>query len=188
MTSQGSPKPGKVVKRFQRNGMDVTFRYPKWKDLPHAMEYINSLVEERAPIGMQKKVDLKKEKEWLSGVFRKMRKCDAVTLTVEINGMYAGTASISRNSLDANRHVCKVGIGLGKRFRGKGIGTELLETLVQQARDVLKCRIVELSYYEHNAIGKRVYEKCGFKEAGKIPKGCNFYGKYYDEIIMVRNI
>lgn len=39
-----------------------------------------------------------------------------------------------------------------------------------------------------NLIAKHLYRKLGFKEAGKIPKGMKFKRKYYDEIIMYKEL
>lgn len=188
MTTKNKIKQGEVIRTFTSGDSEVIFRTLKESDLRDAMEYINKLVDEKVFIGMQKRVDLKKEKEWISGSLKDMEKCDAVTVVVEIDGMFAGSAHVKKKSLDANKHVCTFGIGLYGEFRGKGIGTELMKTLLQQGREVLGCSVAELSVYEPNSAAKRSYEKALFVETGRIPKGCKYYGKHYDEIIMVRDI
>jgi putative acetyltransferase len=181
-------RPGAIIKKLKSNGDDVVFRYLKPGDAEGAMKYINSLVEEKAFVGMQTKQTLANEKKWLSESLKKMRDGRGVTIVVEINGRFMGSAGVSRKPLDANSHVCTIGVGLHQDSRGRGIGTELMKTLVQQGRDVLGCKVAEISVYEPNSVAKRVYEKSGFKVTGSIPKGCHYHGKYYDEIIMVREL
>mgnify|MGYP000238674027 CR=1 FL=1 len=165
------PSPGEVIKRFRKNGGNVVFRYLRRDDLHDALEHINLLVKERAFIGNQTIQTLEDEMKWISSSLKDMREGKGVTIVVEINGRFAGFGSAKKKPHDANRHVCIIGIAISKDFRGRGIGKELLETLAQQASDVLRCRLAELSYQEHNTIARRVYERCGFKEVGRIPSG-----------------
>ena len=46
--------------------------------------------------------------------------------------------------------------------------------------------LATLEVRDSNEAAKRLYEKCGFREIGCIPGGCNYYGKYHDEIMMVK--
>lgn len=181
-------KPGKVIKQFMLGEHDIIFRYLMESDLEPALEYINSMIKEKAYIAVQKKQTLEQEKKWLSDNLNRMKKGDGVTIVLEVDGKYSGTSSVTRKPLDANRHVCIIGIGISRDHRSKGIGKELMKTLCYQAKDVLKCKIMELSVYSMNEIAKKLYEKSGFRETGIIPKGCNHYGKYYDEIIMVKEL
>jgi len=55
----------KIVKKFKMDGETIIFRYPTIKDLNGLLNHINSLIEERAKISLQKKKSKKEEKEWL---------------------------------------------------------------------------------------------------------------------------
>jgi len=83
-------------------------------------------------------------------------------------------------------HVVTLGIALGRNYRNMGIGTELLKAMEQLARKEMRARVLELSYFEENRRSKHLYEKLGYREAGRIPKGINYYGKYMDEVLMVK--
>ena len=188
MIDQKRLKPGMIIRRFDSGKDEIVFRYLRKEDLPQALEYINSLTKEKCFIGMQKEQTPEQESVWISASLKEMKEGRGVTIVAEINGRFMGSASVKRKPLDANSHVCTIGIGLHSDFRGKGVGTEIMNTLIQQGRDVLKCSIAELSVYEPNAAAKRLYEKSGFAVTGRIPDGCNYYGKLYDEIIMVRKL
>jgi len=180
--------PGTVIKTVEIDGKNVVFRTPKESDLGDMLEHINSLIEERSFISMHHKVTLADERKWLKGAIESLRKNKAITVIADVEGRGIASAHVEEGSKDAIRHVCEIGIGLSKEYRSMGIGTELMNVLLDIAKKVLKCSIARLSVYEPNKAAMRVYEKCGFREVGRIPRGCNHYGKYYDEIIMVKEL
>ena len=45
-----------------------------------------------------------------------------------------------------------------------------------------------LGDYTVNIVAKNVYEKVGFRETGRIPKGFFRKGKYFDDIFMTLNL
>lgn len=180
--------PGNIVKEYEVDGKKVRLRYPKWEDLKHLHEYINSLVKERALIGMQKPISMENEIDWLSDKIKKAETGNVIMLIVEVNGKVVGSSEIKKKELDANKHVGTLAIGLRKEFRGMGIGKEMMNSLASIAKKELGIRIIESSYYELNNASERLHKSCGFKEVGRIPKGCNYYGKYRDEIIMYKEL
>jgi RimJ/RimL family protein N-acetyltransferase len=177
---------GKVIKTFHINGKKVVFRYPMRSDLKDAINHINSLVEEKACIAIQKKKTPAQEKKYLEETFQKIRKGEQIKVCVEVDGRYAGDSSIKSKYGDARKHVVILGIALDKNFRNIGIGTELMKTMEILAKKEMKASIIKLSYFEENERSRHVYEKLGYKEAGRIPKGINHYGKYMDEVLMVK--
>ena len=181
-------RPGKIVKRLDIGGRKVVFRYPRWEDFDDLLRHINGLVEERALIGAQKRKTENDEKEWLTEVFKRMNNGTKICLVAVVDGKLAGEGGVTRSGLDANSHVGSVGIGLGKGYRGIGIGSELMKALIEEAKRVLGLKVLTISYYEHNEAAKRAYEKAGFRETGRIPNGCNYYGKFYDEVIMAMQL
>jgi RimJ/RimL family protein N-acetyltransferase len=179
-------REGRIIRAFSLKGRDVVFRYPKKGDLGNFLRHINSLVDERACIAMQKKITRAKEKKYLEELFREIRKGDKIKVCVEVDGRYAGDSSISRKKGHAMSHVITVGIALGKDFRNMGIGSELLKTMETLGRKEMKGRVLEISYLQMNDRARHVYEKAGFREVGRIPMGARHYGKYMDHVLMVK--
>lgn len=63
----------------------------------------------------------------------------------------------------------------------KGLGTEMVKTLVALLFESLAAHTVMLCYYAFNERGKRVYlDKCGFKYDGKRRNMVHFEGVSYD--------
>lgn len=185
-------KPGHVVEEFnvRKNGrsLHVVFRYPRMSDVDGMLKYINSLVAERAYIGKQKKVTRNEEAKFVKKIIMEADERKSIHVCVEIDGKVMGLGRIGRKPMDANRHVGTIGIGLAKKYRGLKIGKKLMEILLDEGRKCLNLRLVESSFYDGNKASENLHRSVGFKEAGRIPDGCNYYGKYIDEIVAVKKL
>ncbi len=181
-------RPGRIIREFEVGGNRVVFRCLKPSDAVQGREFINSLIKEKAKIGWQRKFTLEEEKRWLTDTIRKNREGKNINLVVEIDNRFVGSIGVRKKILHAQEHVCDLGATIAKEYRGPGIGKEAMKTLCKLGRDVLKCKIATLTVYDNNDVAKHVYNKIGFKEFGKLPKGCNYYGKYFDGTYMYKDL
>lgn len=181
-------KAGKIIKEFQKGGKRVVFRYLKPSDAEQALEFINSMIRERAKIQWQKPFTMEKEREWLRDAIEKSRNGMGVYVVVEIDGNFAGNGVIKKMPGQAVEHIGEIGISLSKEHRGLGIGKELMKTLCQLGRDMLKCSIAILIVYTINKNAIHLYKKTGFREFGRLPNGANYYGEYQDVIYMYKEM
>lgn len=167
---------------------DVVFRNLRQSDLDGMLGYINNLIAEDTYIGMYgKPVTREEEKKVLKETLEKMKKEEHVWIVVEINGGYSGSGEIRRNRMRRQKHVADLGISLRKEYRDEGIGTELLKTLLDQARR-MGLRLVTLGCFENNARACHVYEKLGFIKAGIIPGAVKWKDGYVGEVKFYKNI
>lgn len=75
------------------------------------------------------------------------------------------------------------GFSIKSSWKGKGIGTRVLQHIRQSAAADGKKRI-ELTVDLHNAAAIRLYEKLGFEKEGYIRKSYFIDGTFYDELLM----
>lgn len=185
-------KLGKVLEEFEveKKGkkLHVVFRYLKMSDMDGLLHYINSLVREGALIGRATLVKRKDEMKWIRDVLKEIKEGNAVHVVAEADGKLIASASVKKDKYDVTKHIADVAIGTKKDYRSLGIGTKLLNTLLKLAKKELKCEIAMLWVFSNNKAAKHVYEKCGFREVGRIKDGCKRKGKYYDDILMTRRI
>ncbi|MDD5696610.1 MAG: GNAT family N-acetyltransferase [Candidatus Pacebacteria bacterium] len=162
----------------------VVIRKIKKGDEKDLLEMFNSLVAEKTMTIATKKLTLKQEKEFVDKVLEGAKNKKQVELVLEINGKILGSAGVRIES-DITGHVGNFGILMKKEARGRGLGFRLSKATISEAKKRLKVKIVRLnvSYRNNAAVG--LYKKLGFKEAGVIKKGLQFFGRYDDEIIMV---
>jgi len=179
-------RQGKIVKKFKLGGQRVIFRYPEISDLAKLLDFINVMVAEKAHISNQKKLTLVQEKIWLDNQLRRIKGKEMVNLIVEINDNIMGGADIKKSKALVQRHVGIFGIILRKESRGKGISERLFKALIMEAKKFLKIKILKLEVFSVNKRAIAFYKKMGFQPVGTIKKGLLYYGRFLDEITMVK--
>lgn len=79
---------------------------------------------------------------------------------------------------------CEIGLDILPKYRGKGYGEKSYKMLLEFLFMHMNMNMVYLKVADFNPKGKKLYEKVGFKETGRLPKYYYRYGKYWDYIIM----
>lgn len=111
----------------------------------------------------------------------------ASTLLAEVDGKVIGYVSIDESAWDLSRHVGELGIAVLPEFRGVGVGSALLESVLHIASEK-KLKKICLSVFNTNKLAIRLYKKFHFKEVGRRMKQFNLRGRFVDEIIMEKFI
>jgi len=165
-----------------KDGRRFVLRSAKWEDLDDLIEFINSLVEERADILRTSKVTRSEEAEWLGKRLARIDKGELIDAVAEVEGKVIANSEVEKRS-DLMSHVGYLGIGIKSGYRGIGIGTRIMKTLIDESRKA-GLKILVLEHFGTNETARRLYEKMGFREAGKIPKGVYKNGRYIDLVRM----
>jgi RimJ/RimL family protein N-acetyltransferase len=93
--------------------------------------------------------------------------------------------NIGLHDIDGKDQCAVVGIVIGeKNYWDKGYGTEAVRTLLGFAFDQMNLHRVQLVAYEFNERAMRCYQKCGFREEGRLRSKHFYGGAYHDEVIM----
>lgn len=79
---------------------------------------------------------------------------------------------------------CEVGLDIIPKYRGKGYGVKSYEMILKFLFEHMNMNMVYLKVADFNPNAKKLYEKVGFKETGRLPQFYYRYGKYWDYIIM----
>jgi len=166
-----------------KDGKRVVLRSVKWDDLDDLIDLINSLVEEGADILRADKVTRSEEAEWLSKRLARIDRGELIDAVAEVEGKIVANSEVEKRG-DLMSHVGYLGIGIKSDFRGIGIGTQIMKTLIEESKKA-GLKVLVLDHFETNRKARGLYEKMGFMEAGKIPKGIYKNRKYIDLIRMV---
>jgi RimJ/RimL family protein N-acetyltransferase len=166
----------------------ITFREPKIDDIKSALEMINSLVEEKAYITVQKKLTLKEEREYFKNIIKDTKKKTRIDLILDINGEVCGSAGVCLLDNGIRKHVGEIGIALKKNARGRGLGEKLFKKTIEKAIKELNVKIVTLFVFKGNKVAINLYKKMGFKKLGVIKNGVSYYGKLIDDYLMIKYI
>ena len=77
-----------------------------------------------------------------------------------------------------------LGIWIGKPHWDRGYGTDAVRTLCRFGFREANLQRIGLLVYEDNPRGKRVYDKVGFKDEGRLRRARFMGGRYIDAIVM----
>ena len=174
--------PGQRYKEVTlKDGRVAVLRAPDFHDLDALIAFISELVDERAEIIRITKPSRDEEAEWLGGRLASNEKGNLVSLVAQVNGMVVANSEVERRTpqFPEMSHVGVLGIAILKDARGVGLGTVLMESLIQLARE-MSLRIVMLDTFATNTMAQRLYKKVGFLEVGRIPKAIHRDGRYID--------
>jgi RimJ/RimL family protein N-acetyltransferase len=97
------------------------------------------------------------------------------------NGELVGEAVLW--SIDVHNRSAHVGISLRPRFRGRGLGVDVVEVLSRYAFDVLGLHRLQLETEIRNGAMRGVAEHCGFLLEGTIRDSAWADGAFHSEII-----
>jgi putative acetyltransferase len=113
--------------------------------------------------------------------------CTDLMLVAEADGAMVGNAGLhGTGSSPRRRHVMGLGVAVDKAWHRRGVGSALMEALLEAADCWLGCLRIELTVYIENAGAIAVYHKFGFEIEGTHRAYALRDGSYADVHAMAR--
>jgi RimJ/RimL family protein N-acetyltransferase len=109
---------------------------------------------------------------------------NAVYLIAEADGKIIGSLNCRGGKRSANRHNAALGIVVNKDWRDRGVGTALMERVIDWARASGVVTRLELEVFTDNGRAVHVYEKVGFQIEGRKVRAYFKEGVYVDAYVM----
>ncbi|HPE68442.1 MAG TPA: GNAT family N-acetyltransferase [Thermotogota bacterium] len=106
-------------------------------------------------------------------------------LVAEVDGKVVGFSGFQL-MVGKRRHVMGIGMMVHEEYQGKGIGTLLLQKIVELADRWYQVHRIELQVFSDNTRAIRLYEKFGFEVEGTQRKFAFSDGAYRDVLMMAR--
>ena len=107
-----------------------------------------------------------------------------LTIVAQVNEETVGMAYVVRGKIEKNSHIGFLGISILKKFRGIGIGTAMMNHLIEWSEKQEGLEKISLTVFSTNKAAINLYRKFGFKVEGVNKKQYKIEGKYIDEITM----
>ncbi len=98
-----------------------------------------------------------------------------------------GFCNIFPKQTDAMHHVGELAMALLAAYRNQGIGTELLNNTIKNAKNQ-NLEKIQLEVFESNINAVKFYKKHHFIQEGLLTKGRKLDGKYDNILLMARFI
>jgi RimJ/RimL family protein N-acetyltransferase len=115
--------------------------------------------------------------------FRRSWTPDQAVLVAVADDEVVGQVSIAREEHPVTRHVATFGMTVAAEWRGRGVGSALLEEALHWAR-AFRVEKVELTVYPNNEGAIALYRRFGFVEEGRLVRHSKKSHGYEDEILM----
>ena len=108
-------------------------------------------------------------------------------LPAEVLGAVVGCLSFDNGSYRRIAHRGSLAVSVRENWRGQGIGTAMLQALLDWAEANPLIEKIGLSVFANNVDAIRLYERLGFVEEGRQPREMKLGpGEYVDNILMYR--
>ena len=109
-----------------------------------------------------------------------------IEIIAVVDGVVTGTAGIEAVGMKYKvRHRAELGISVLKAFWGLGIGRALMTSCIECAKAAGYSQL-ELKVVAENARALSMYEKAGFVEYGRNPKGFHSRMAGFQEVVYMR--
>ena len=188
-SGNSTPAPGTIIAEHQTARGTVTFRYPLPNDAPAALAFINAMSAEQTYILFQgEQMTLEREQAWLDDRLAEIAAGKGISLFAFAGDRFIGSTQIGLGAM-VTSHVGSFGMGLAPEWRGMGLGTRLMEAVIDEAeRYLADLRMIQLDVFSNNERGIRLYRRLGFTEYGRFPEAVHHRGDYVDLISMYRPV
>lgn len=99
-------------------------------------------------------------------------------------GQVIGIANFRNGRRTATRHAGGLGITVDQAWRNQGVGTAMMQSLIDWAKNTGFIKRMELEVFAHNQRAFHVYQKLGFKVEGQKHSAYFRDGRYVDAYMM----
>lgn len=103
-----------------------------------------------------------------------------------VDGRIVANAGLHSAGNHRRAHAWNLGISVQQDFQGRGIGKQLMATLIDLADNWLGALRLELTVFSDNTRAIRLYEHFGFEREGLFRAYALREGQYVDTIAMAR--
>jgi RimJ/RimL family protein N-acetyltransferase len=171
-----------------KNSQVATIRQARPEDAARLLEYVNRVTGETDFLAFgEGELDwsVEKERRFIEGFLAADNK---VLLLAEVDGDVAGVAGFTGDDRPRLRHGGEIGVVVSRRSWGLGLGTALMEALIEWATASGVVRKLGLRVRVDNDRALRLYERLGFAREGVSTRQFLIAGTFHDGYIMGLNI
>ena len=162
----------------------------RWDDFGDVTQTYYDLyeeVQERPDLGialLSPRPTLGQEAVWFATLLKEVEDGNRVAAVPRVDGKAVGLCEVHQKGRSPEvAHLGELGILIGRRHRGQGIGRALLKYTLERCRG--RFRSVVLSVFVVNEPARHLYRSLGFRPWGTLPRAVLRGGRFYDEEHMV---
>lgn len=167
-----------------KNNQIITLRHILKEDLDDIWDNYNEVIDEgKYQPSFTKVVDKFEKISWYNELIGYRNLCVVAEYHGPGKNKIVGQCTIHHDEWEASEHVGLLGIIISKGFRNLGLGRELMNFALDEAKKNGKHKIV-LGTLISNTTAINLYERLGFRRIGIRHKQFLMEKKYIDELLM----
>ena len=166
----------------------VMIREAQVEDAEALNQLIRTYLQDSDYIPLEVEEFTKTEEETKQWIISLQQASNSLLLVAEHNGQLIGNIDVTGSSKKALQHTAIIGMGISRDWRGCGLGTLLVQHVIDWAKSTDCLEILWLQVYEENKAAVGLYHKHGFEVMGRMPDFIKVGKCYYTNQIMQRQI
>ena len=167
-----------------KNGDSITIREATKKDAQAMIDYIHTISGETDFLTFGEgefDMSLEQEESFIDSL---KTRDNALFIIAEIGGKIVGNLSFAGGPRPRIAHTGELGVSVLKKYWGQGIGTELMNYLIDWCKESNIIRKLNLKVRSDNHVAIHIYKKLGFSEEGIITREFYVNKRFYDSVVM----
>ncbi|MBG9983166.1 GNAT family N-acetyltransferase [Aerococcaceae bacterium DSM 111020] len=112
---------------------------------------------------------------------------NSIYLVLEVDGQYIGIAVLAGNQHPLQKHRASLGVAILQEYCELGVGSLLLESLIDFAENS-GIEVITLEVVSENKRAINLYKKYQFYEVGRLANYLKYQQRTYDAILMEKSI
>ncbi|SIR88331.1 Protein N-acetyltransferase, RimJ/RimL family [Peribacillus simplex] len=177
------------MSEMKNNGLAYLIRTGELEDAEAVLDVQNSVISEGEYfIAVSEEFDKtpEQQRDWIRRLLENERE---TIIVAEINGEVIGWIGFQSENRKRMSHKGSFGVMIRKKYRGMGIGKELIKALLEWAEANPFIEKVSLGVFSTNQRAISLYKRLGFVEEGrKIKEFKMSEREYVDDIIMYKMV
>ena len=178
-------KPKKVE---LKNGKIVLIRQATILDAENLLNCIKQYVPQSDYIPKYEheiKLTMKQEEDWISSF---ITNDNSLLLVAEFDNLIIGNIDLTGSRREIMAHTAVIGMGMLEEWQNIGLGTMLLSSIIDWAKQNPILELIWLQVYTANVLGMNLYNKMGFQENGVLKNFFKQDGSYFDNLTMSMSV
>ncbi len=113
---------------------------------------------------------------------------NSLLLVAECNHQIIGNIDVTGSRRKVMEHTAVIGMGMMAEWRNRGLGSALMESVLDWATDHPVLELLWLQVYGDNEAGMALYQKMGFIETGRIGGFFRHNHRLSENVTMARRV
>ncbi len=112
------------------------------------------------------------------------KSCNSLFIAAEYKGKIIGVLNFSGGNRERIAHCGMFGMSVLKEYWGIGVGTSLVDFMLDWAEETDIIKKIELQVRADNKRAIQLYKKMGFVVEGRLRRSIKIAGEYFDTLYM----